>query len=304
MRVRFGVFTDLHTDFMHDSVGRVRQFLEACDREKVDFAIQLGDYCPPNGIHMEDKEAIRKLIAESKVPFYHLIGNHDVDANSKQEVLDFLGEKERHYSFDCGGVHFIVMDANFYQYDEQYFPYDCGNYRKAPTDAKVPVLPPSELSWLRKELAQTEYPSIVFSHQSLVESRSGIRNARAFRKVASSAPKKVLMAVCGHEHLDRLEKKEGIWYYCVNSISNYWAGSKFKHDTYPKEIIEKYPKLESVFPYREPLFAIMEISDGEITVKERASEFVGATPKELKFVKWGLKDPVTPKIRARKVKIK
>ena len=57
--------------------------------------------------------------------------------------------------------------------------------------------------------------------------KNTIKNAEEFREVVRKAPKGVLMAVCGHEHVDRLEKKEDVWYYCVNSMSYYWTGSRY-----------------------------------------------------------------------------
>ena len=35
------------------------------------------------------------------------------------------------------------------------------------------------------------------------------------------------------------EKKDDTYYYCVNSASYYWAGSKYTHDTYDKQISEE-----------------------------------------------------------------
>lgn len=302
MKVRFGVFADLHTDFMHDARRRVKKFLTAGEKENIDFAIQLGDFCPPNRVHMRDKHSILAYIRKCGIPFYHLLGNHDVDANTKREALKFLGTKQRHYSFDIGGVHFVVLDANFFELSGKYFAYDKGNYRGLPKEAKMPVLPPEELKWLADDLRHAAYPAVIFTHQSLVESRAGIRNAEDFRKVVRKAPKGVLMAVCGHEHVDRLEQKEGIWYYCVNSMSYYWAGGRYRHDTYSKRLTEKFPKLESIFPYREPLFAIIEIEDGVIRINGRRTWIVGAKPAELNFTKEGLEDKITSKIRTRTVK--
>ena len=302
MKVRFGVFADLHTDFMHDARRRVRKFLTECEKENIDFAIQLGDFCPPNRVHMRDKHSILASIRKWGIPFYHLLGNHDVDANTKKEALRFLGTKERHYSFDAGEVHFVILDANFFELDGTYNAYEKGNYRGLPKNAKLPILPPKELEWLAKDLQNAAYPAVIFTHQSLVESRAGIKNAEEFREVVRKAPKGVLMAVCGHEHVDRLEKKEDVWYYCVNSMSYYWTGSRYKHDTYPKSLTEKFPKLECIFPYREPIFAIIEIEDDVIRIRGRRTWIVGAKPAELNFVREGLEDKITSKIKTRTIK--
>lgn len=301
MKVRFGVLADLHVDFMHDATKRFDLFLEDCKAKKVDFCVQLGDFCPPNGVNSSAKNHILKNISRCPVPFYHVLGNHDMDTNCKEDVLQYIGVTESHISFDKGGVHFVILDACCYQVNEEFIHYNHGNYKELPEEAKVPILPPSELTWLENDLKHAQYPTVIFSHQSLVESRAGIQNAEEFRAVIKRAPKGVFAAICGHEHVDRLEQKDGVWYLCINSMSYYWAGSKYKHDTYGSEIVEEFEKLTKVFPYEEPLYAVIEIDDTGISVHGKRTEFVGAAPKELEFEKKGLVDEITPCITEREI---
>ncbi len=302
MKVRFGICADLHVDFIHDGVWRFEQFLDECKKAEVDFCVQLGDFCPPNGNQMKDKECIIKKIEDYSIPFYHTLGNHDMDANNKQEVMEYIGMQNNYYSFDFGGVHFMVIDACYYEQSGLYIDYEKGNYKKVSEDARVPVLPPCELEWIKEDLQKTIYPTIVFSHQSLVESRAGIQNADVFRETINDAPKGVFAAICGHEHVDRIENKDGVWYMCVNSMSYYWAGSKYKHETYGKEIVEKHPRLESVFPYQEPLYAIVDVTDEAIYVNGVESKIIGATPEQLQFKKIGLTDKITASVIDRTIK--
>lgn len=304
MNVKFGVLADLHTDFIHDAKERMAQFLADCKKEQVDFAVQLGDFCPPNQEQMDDKNQILNQISQSEVPFYHVLGNHDMDANTKEEVVSYIGAIDRHCSFEKGGIHFVVLDANFYRIENEYYSYANRNYRGLPPYAKVPVLAPSEREWLAKDLEKAKYPAVIFTHQSLIESRAGIRNAGEFRKVIRKAPKGVLMAVCGHEHVDRLEQKEGVWYYCVNSSSYYWAGSKYKHDTYEERITEQFSKLKNVFPYSRALYAMIEITDDSIRINGQEAQIVGASPQELQFEKYGLTDEITSVIQSRVIDIR
>ena len=304
MNVRFGVFADLHIDFIHDSRKRFDGFLSECRESEVDFCVQLGDFCPPNGVNTADKEYIIEQIKTSTIPFYHVLGNHDMDANCKIDVLKYIGASDAHNSFDYGGVHFVILDACYYQTGSEYINYNYGNYRELSGDVKIPVLPPSELAWLQSDLEQAKYPTIIFTHQSLIESRAGIQNTDEFRKVVASASNDVIFAVCGHEHVDRLEHKDGIWYLCLNSMSYYWAGSKYTHDTYPQEIVEKYDKLTKVFPYKGPLYAIVEVNDEGISVYGKQTSIVGATPKELQFEKKGLVDEITASIKDRYIRFK
>lgn len=312
-KVAFGICADLHTDFIHDSVERMKIFLEKCREYQVDFCVELGDFCQPGTLNEKEKQEILGMLEVSGLSCFHVLGNHDMDEFSKEQVLEYLGglgkwrdwsdaaRSESHASFDCGGIHFVLLDANYYRVGEEYFPYDHGNYKLAPPEAQVPVLPPSELVWLEEDLAQTSYPTVVFSHQSLIESRTGIRNPEDFRKVIRKAPAGVCLAVCGHEHVDRLECKEGVWYYCLNSMSYYWAGGNFDHSTYGEEIEADHPLLRCVFPYKDPLFCIVEIDAEGIQIRGTASEIVGAAPEELAFRKQGLVDPVTASVQDRRL---
>ncbi len=297
MQVRFGVMADSHIEFMHDGVARVRAFLDACLREKCDFCVDLGDFCPPGAANAADKEEIRALLRGYPIPFYYVLGNHDTDENTKKAVRGYLGCEHQPYSFDMGGVHFVFPDACFFREGSHEIEYDHGNYRE--THGAISVLPSRELSRLRADLAEAKYPAVLFSHHSLIESRTGIRNPHSLRNAIKDAPNGVLLAACGHEHVDRLEEKDGTYYLCVNSMSYYWAGEKYDHTTYGEAIEKEHPLLRMVFPYRDPLFAIVEITDEAITVRGRESEIVGTRPEELAFSKRGLTDPITASIKDR-----
>jgi hypothetical protein len=114
-----------------------------------------------------------------------------------------------------------------------------------------------------------------------------------------SAPHGVLLSLCGHEHVDRVEEKDGVYYACVNSMAYYWAGGAYEHETYGAVVEKDFPLLRQVFPFRDALFAIVEIDDSAISVRGVRSEIVGATPEEMDFKKSGLADPITPEIADR-----
>jgi 3',5'-cyclic AMP phosphodiesterase CpdA len=303
MKVRFGVFTDLHTEFIHDAPQRVESFLKDCKKQNVDFCIELGDFCPPGEMNKEHKKTVLNLITDYNIPFYHALGNHDMDNNCKADVLDKIGLSNSYYSFDFGGVHFIVLDTCYYKNDESDINYKNGNYHKAEPE-KIAILPGEQLLWLEKELENTKFPSVCFSHHSLTKSRAGICNYEQFDKVVKQSPCGVILCVCGHEHVDRLELIDRTHYYCLNSMSYYWAGSKYSHDTYGKETELKFPFTRKVFPYSNPLYAIIEINDDEINITGKSGDFVGKTPRDINFEKTGLTDPITTSIIDRTIKIR
>ena len=302
MAVKFGVFADLHVDIIHDPQRRLEEFLEACRREDVDFIIHLGDFCYPesrhvvckpenrpvnieNALHTKTyahKDAIIALFRDFEKPGYHVLGNHDCDMCSKEEVLRYYGvDYGPYYSFDKGGFHFVVLDPNYYLWNGEYISFCNGNYFDAcnqPVPA-LPYLPPEQLQWLEEDLRRTPYPTVLFSHQRLTADDCSIRNADALRAVLKNAPNGVVLALNGHEHMDNVSKTDRTWFLNLNSMSNYWLGTEFVHpERYTREIDEKYPNLQYTVPYLDPVYAIVTLDASGAEIRGRTSSLVGATP--------------------------
>jgi len=315
--VKFGIFSDLHVDIMHDCEERLRVFLDAARAADVDFIVQLGDFCYPdegrdcickpekrpvnieNALHYPtyaDKDTIRRLFFEFEKPAYSVIGNHDLDMCSGPQLLESYHMPARWYSFDCGGVHFVALDANYCYVDGKYIPYDNGIYFDWSYDKPkpLPYLPEEELEWLRDDLSKTPYPSVLFSHQMLRE--GDLRNHEAFADIINNAPKPVILSANGHHHKDNLTKVGKTWYWNVNSMSNYWLDMAYEAKRYTDEIDEKYPNIRYVVPYKDPIFAIVTITDGVIDIRGRKSEFVGVTPAEQGYPMKCWEDVVSPSI--------
>ena len=151
--LRFGVIADIHKDVMHDADERLRVFIEQMEREKVDFILQLGDFCVPK----EENLGFLKIWNTFKGPKYHVLGNHDTDDNgqgstTRERTMAYWGMPARFYSFDRGGVHFVVLD---------------GNDRPADHKSGYPrFMASDQLEWLRKDLAATKKSTFIFVHQS------------------------------------------------------------------------------------------------------------------------------------------
>lgn len=308
-KIKFGIFSDLHVDIMHDTQGRLREFLRAARENDVDFIIQLGDFCYPDEGRRcvcksenqpvniansliyptyADKNAIISLYKNFEKPAYHVIGNHDCDMCSKEMILDYYGaDYGSYYSFDMGDIHFIVLDTNYYMEDGEYYSYDFGNYFDSTPGKKrtLPYIPPVELEWLRRDLDSTDKPSVIFTHQSL---RSGapraILNASDFQKVIKNRRSRVVACFNGHIHIDGATKDDGVWYVHVNSMSNHWMGEDYTSTMrYTAEIDEKYPNIRYVAPYSNALYAIAQIDRDGLEIKGRRGEFVGKSPDELDY---------------------
>lgn len=313
--VKFGVFADLHVDIMHDCEERLNIFLEKCREENVDFIIQLGDFCYPDEmrkcvclphhrpINIENslkvptytnKDAINKAYKNFEKPSYHVLGNHDCDMCTKEQILEYYGVNYApYYSFDCNGFHFVVLDGNYMRIDGEDISFANGNYFDAsyrPDKVTNPYISKEQLKWLKEDLAKAKGPSVLFSHQGLSSGAGSVLNYEEVKEILLNAPNRVVMSLNGHEHVDKVVKEDGIWFYNVNSMSNYWVGlSNACPNRYTKEIDEKYPNIKYTVPYTTPVFAIVTLDESGATIKGVKAEFAGSTPEELRI----FDDPVS-----------
>ncbi len=304
MKVKFGICSDTHADLVHDGPRRVQKFLEACQAEQVEFCVDLGDFCSPSPRNYEQKAQVKAMLEKLSVSWYHVLGNHDKNFDNTQGAVAYLGMPGNYYSFDFGGIHFVVLDTCYYQVGEEYQAFDCGNYMDAPPGIKIPVLPPEELSWLEKDLAGTNYPSVLFSHHSLIESRNHICNGEEVRKILANAPASVILAASGHEHRDWVKERDGIWYTCINSMTYFWAGHDHVHTSYGGELEEQYPILKKMFPYEEPLYAIVEIDEEKIKIKGTSTRIVGQQPADIHYEKTGIIHEISSAIADKELPLK
>lgn len=281
-KITFAICSDIHQDIMHDAPERLSSFVKAAEKRNVDFMIDLGDFCFPIP---ENREFV-DIWKRSPVEKYNTLGNHDMDKGNKQEFMEFVGMKQRYYSFDKGDFHFIVLDPNNLFVDGEYIPYDNGNYYKAPKERGY--IDPPQLQWLESDLLQTSKHCIVFSHQSF-DNRASCQNADKVRAIFEEANRKagftkVIAAFSGHHHTDYAEEINQINYVQINSMSQEWVGSKYSApERFSQEINERRPALKNTIPYKEPLFAIVTIDKGKIIIEGAKTEFIPPGPDELNY---------------------
>jgi len=127
---------------------------------------------------------------------------------SKPEVLGAFGLERGYYSFDLGGFHVVILDA---EYNPDGSDYDHVFMR---TKGFIPTW---EFEWLEADLAGTDLPTIVCVHQPLdvdFESLAGgppiVNHLDVQRALVDSG---VVVAVLqGHDHENRHALIEGIHY--------------------------------------------------------------------------------------------
>ncbi len=276
--VTFAVVSDLHQDIAHDAEERLGTFLRAANDNQVDFIIELGDFCMPK----EENKPFLKRWQDYAGEKYMLLGNHDMDNCSKEEVMQFIGMNNRYYSFDKGDFHFIVLDPNNIYDGEKYIPYENGNYFGY--GEKVSYVDPEQVEWLKKDLQATDKRCIIFSHQSF---ECSSQNREEIRKIFEdenlrAGYKKVAVAFSGHDHTNYMKEINGIAYIQINSASNQWVGEKYAcPERFSDEINQKRPALKYTLPYKDALYGIVTLTGDGMQLKGVKSEFIAPGPEEL-----------------------
>lgn len=281
-KITFAISSDIHQDIIHDAPKRLSAFVKAAEERDVDFMIDLGDFCHP----IPENSEFVNIWKNSPIEKYNALGNHDMDKGSKEDFMQFVGMKERYYSFDQGDFHFVVLDPNSLLVEEEYIPYENGNYYVEAN--KRGFIDPQQLEWLKSDLLNTSKQCIVFSHQSF-DNRASCQNAdkviAIFEEVNRNAGfKKVVAAFSGHHHTDYIEEINEITYIQINSMSYEWVGRKYSApERFSEEINERRPAIKQTIPYKDPLFAIVTINNGKITIEGAKTDFIPPGPEELNY---------------------
>lgn len=226
--VRITLFTDAHvhdTDspvegkVMTNYAERLGAFVDASNAWPADLAIELGDFV--NGAFVMgpgygDPTRIPSILADGlaslaglEAPMHYVLGNHDLYDLSKAEFLAAVGQEETTYSFDFGGFHFVILDAEYNDPDESDFDHVFMRVK-----CRIPV---AEMDWLANDLAETDLPTIISIHQPLdaeFDPNAGgppVVNNAEVRKLLSDSG--VVIAVFqGHDHTNVYTEIDGIHY--------------------------------------------------------------------------------------------
>jgi len=233
--LQIGIFADLHahdTDspnegkVMIDYKERLEACVEAMNAWPADLVIQLGDFVNGKfvmGAELGDPARITGILEETEAiyaqvnaPRYYVLGNHDVYDLSKEEFLDRVGASSLYLSFDAGGYHIVILDAQYNKKGE-----DLGHIGWSVQGN----IPQDELDWLRDDLAATRKPTIVCVHQPLdvdFDMLSGgpeIFNNEAVKTVLEESG--VVIAVFqGHDHENNYTLINGIHYLTFEALVN------------------------------------------------------------------------------------
>lgn len=213
--LRVGLVTDLH--YADKPAAGTRHYRQTLDKlaeaagkfagQPPDLLVELGDFIDAADSVDVERSYLRTIngpFSEICKERHYVLGNHCVDTLKKQEFLEQVEQQRSYYSFDRGGVHFVVLDACFRSDGE---PYGRKNFHW--TDANIPA---AELEWLQSDLQQAERPVIVFAHQRLdVSNNHGVKNNAAVRSILEASGR-VRAVFQGHSHQNDLKEIGGIPY--------------------------------------------------------------------------------------------
>ena len=276
--LKFAIASDFHTADVPDGKERLAAFIETANQEKVDFIIELGDFCRLDSASQVFRNEWNSFAGDK----YHVIGNHDMDRYTPEEYTTGMQMPGRYYSFDKGDFHFIVLDGNNLFDGKEYTHYSKGNYYVNPQMRAF--VDPEQMAWLKKDLESTDKRCVLFSHQSI---ELFMNNGADVRRILEDENKhagfkKVVLAFSGHNHSNYTKVINGITYMQINSASYVWIGTPTQTDKrYPKEVNDKYGLLSRSITYTKPLYAIVTLNDKGATVKGTKAEFMPPTPKDL-----------------------
>lgn len=277
--MKIGLFADLHYDIIPDADRRIEDLVVAFKKERVDFVLELGDFC----LSSSNRELLKKMNS-LKIPIHYTIGNHNTDYQPLNDVINYFGMDKSYYSFIQGNIKFIVLDSNYIKIDNEFIPFEVKNYYK--TKGKYPYVPDFEIEWLVYEL-DDDYPCIICTHQSLTNSvgHNGIVNRERIRSILEKSNQnrknKVLLCLNGHDHGSCVTIVNGIVYYGINSCSYFWQEYQENY-CFNDEIHEKYPMLKNMVLYDEALHSIIEIDDCfNIIIKGMEGKYLNVTPEEI-----------------------
>lgn len=195
-----------------NSLRLYEQLVEELNAFDPDFVIHGGDVvCGGKSFGMSAEEfeaaldAAQALGQRIDAPCYYIPGNHDLhpETGSKEPYLSRLSTN------GMGSLCFVHENIRFILLDSQ----------EVPEDLTHGYISTNQLAWAERELKRArdyEQEAFIFSHQlpfPTVEFQgvgSRVANSAEVLEVAAPFDKQILAFFCGHLHLNRVFREQGM----------------------------------------------------------------------------------------------
>ena len=200
------------------------RLIRKINEEEPDVSICLGDLIQDVANHERDIENFTYIwnkLKNIKVPFYGVLGNHDLKSmDSRKEIEQIMGYENATFSVNIKGYHFVILSTNIRE----------DNGEKDGGIHKAQCIAEEEINWLKNDLAQNSLPCIIFTHFGLAEDRQignywfeknpekGLISNRNEVKEIIKQDSNVIAIFSGHQHWTKQIVEDGKSYYLIGSL--------------------------------------------------------------------------------------
>ena len=237
---KFIVFSDIHyldkrTELLDFNLSKkltqfsipiIDELISKINKSKLDMCICLGDLIEDTYTHDKDIANyiyIWNRLRKIKIPFYSVIGNHDLRTmNSRDELEKIMGINNATFSFDLNHYHFIILSTNI---REDLGSDDGGIY-------KAQCMSEDDINWLKDDLKKNKLPCVIFTHFGIAEDElmgnywfekcpeEGLMSNRKVIKSIIKNDDNILAIFSGHQHWTKQLYEDGKKYFVVGSLTD------------------------------------------------------------------------------------
>lgn len=221
-----------HDNRYRSSLGKLKEVVNFFNTQELEFIVHLGDFV--------DREIevsappILKAAATSKVPFWHVLGNHEYHLAGCEEstILAMYDMRAPYYSRTIGSYRFIVLDTNelgVIKYQEGTPEWEQANHyiqnmrdkgalNAYPWNGGIGL---KQQEWLREQLEdarQLEQKVILFAHHPVFPYEgANALNDHEILQIIDQAPG-IVAYINGHNHFGSVGMRKGIPYVTMPAI--------------------------------------------------------------------------------------
>jgi 3',5'-cyclic AMP phosphodiesterase CpdA len=227
-QLTIGLVADLHyapitvgSRYCSESLTKLQASVDMLKARDLDLVVCLGDVIDKSETVKAELECIREVKASLNslsAEKHFVLGNHDVSELTKEQFLGAVEARDSYYSFDCKGVHIVILDSNF---NPDGSPFAPGNFSW--NDAWIGD---EQIAWLQEDLKSAgDTPTLIFCHANLDHrvrkdgSLNGhiVRDATRVRAILEESGS-VKAVIQGHDHGGNKSTINGIPYIILRAL--------------------------------------------------------------------------------------